>query len=302
MIIARLCRRGVRLAAGLLVALAMSIAMLGAAVPAAHADPTQPLTVVDWDITGLEHGGQGHHDRYWNVIDQVHRISGHDFYQVLDETTTTPNRLIQVRVNYAGQHAVSLYFWANTLYLAGFYQPGQSNGTGNRHYVFPDGYPDALNSVLGVRAVHLPWNGSYANLPDGGARAERQLTPQNLQNGLLTLRRTQELLSSEAGTRTVGSYLVDIIGATAEAARFGYIFDVVRQNIRNNTSTAIGPFGVSLEQSWSNLSTWVYERLVDPSGPGFTIGSQNYSRYYPSVAALIANLGYIELHGHKRRR
>ncbi|MFI8338747.1 hypothetical protein ACIF8W_01475 [Streptomyces sp. NPDC085639] len=64
MIIARLCRRGVRRAAGLLVALAMSIAMLGAAVPAAHADPTQPLTVVDWDITGLEHGGQGHHDRY----------------------------------------------------------------------------------------------------------------------------------------------------------------------------------------------------------------------------------------------
>ncbi|MFI9202869.1 ribosome-inactivating family protein [Streptomyces sp. NPDC053048] len=278
----------------------MSAGMLGAITPAAHADPDRPLSVVDWDITGLEHGGQGHHDRYWHVIDQVHRISGHDFYQVLDETTTTYNRLIQIRVRYAGQHVVSLYYWANTLYLAGLYQPAQPDGTGNRHYVFPDGYPDAFNQVLGVRAERLPWNGSYATLPAGSTRSERQLTPQNLQNGLLTLRRTQELLRSSAGRNTLGSYLVDVIGATAEAARFGYIFDVVRQNIRSRTSTPIGRFGADLETSWGHLSAWVYERLRNPAGDGFTIGAPGYSRYYPTVAALIAHLGYIELNGHKR--
>ncbi|MFE3327016.1 ribosome-inactivating family protein [Streptomyces sp. NPDC059176] len=300
MSIVNLCRRATRRAAGLLVVLALSVGVLGTVAPTAHADPDRPLTVIDWDVSGLEHGGQGHHDRYWNVIDQVHRVSGHDFYQLLDETTTTYNRLIQIRVSYAGQHVVSLYYWANTLYLAGIYQPGQPNGTGNRHYVFPDGYPDAFNRVLGVRAQLLPWNGSYATLPGGSTRSERRLTPQNLQNGLLTLRRTQELLGSEAGRNTVGSYLVDVIGATAEAARFGYVFDVVRQNIRSNTSTTIGRFGADLETSWGQLSTWVYARLRNPAGDGFTVGSQDYSRYYPTVAALIANLGYIELNGHKR--
>ncbi|MEE1821289.1 ribosome-inactivating family protein [Streptomyces sp. BE20] len=292
-------RVGRRLA-GVLAALALSLGMLGTAAPAAHADPDRPLTVIDWDISGLEHGGQGHHDRYWNLIDQVHRVSGHDFYQVLDETTTTYNQLIQIRVTYAGQYVVSLYYWANTLYLAGIYQPGQPDGTGNRHYVFPDGYPGAFNQVLGVQAQPLPWNGSYANLPGGGNRASRQLTPQNLQNGLLTLRRTQELLGSAAGTTTLGSYLVDIIGATAEAARFGYIFDTVRQNIRSGSSTPIGAFGADLETSWGQLSAWVYARLNNPAGDGFTIGAPGYSRYYATVAALIANLGYIELNGHKR--
>lgn len=146
----------------------------------------------------------------------------------------------------------------------------------------------------------LPWNGSYATLPGGGNRAQRQLTPQNLQTGLQTLGRTQELLRSAAGQTTIGSYLVDIIGATAEAARFGYIFDTVRQNIRNRTSTPIGAFGAELETSWGRLSAWVYARLNNPAGAGLTIGAPGYSRYYPTVAALIANLGYIELNAYKR--
>ncbi|MFI8360480.1 ribosome-inactivating family protein [Streptomyces sp. NPDC085612] len=295
-------RLGARRITGLLLALALSLGMLGAAAPAAHADPDRSLTVVDWDITGLDGGGQGQHDRYWNMIDRIHRISGHDYYQVLDETTTTYNQLIQVRVNHAGHHVVSLYFWANTLYLAGFYQPGQPSGTGNRHYVFPDGYPDAFNRVLGVEAHQLPWNGSYANLPNGGLRDQRRLTPQNLQNALLTLGNAQQLLATGHGRQTVGSYLVDVIGATAEAARFGHLFDIIRGNIRNNTSNPITRFGAALQTSWGQLSEWVYQRLDDPSGGGFTIGGPGYSRYYATVAALIADLGYIELNGHKRRR
>ncbi|MFD0265729.1 ribosome-inactivating family protein [Streptomyces sp. NPDC127106] len=296
-----LIRRGCRRLAGLLLALALSAGMLGAIAPAAHADPDRPLTVVDWDITGLQGGGRVQHDRYWNMIDQVHRISGHDFYQVLDETTTTYNQLIQIRVSHAGQHVVSLYYWANTLYLAGFYQPGQPNGTGNRHYVFPDGYPDAFNRVLGVQAHHLPWNGSYANLPSGSTRDQRRMTPQNLHNSLLTLGNTQQLLAT-GQQHTVGSCLVDVIGVTAEAARFGYLFDIFRQNIRNNTSTPIDRFGAALQTSWGQLSTWVYQRLNDPTGGGITIGAPGYSRYYLTVAALIRDLGYIELNGHKRPR
>ncbi|WKV70045.1 ribosome-inactivating family protein [Streptomyces sp. PCS3-D2] len=93
---------------------------------------------------------------------------------------------------------------------------------------------------------------------------------------------------------------MDVIGATAEAARFGYVFDVIRQNIAHHASTPIGPFGADLETSWGQLSAWVYARLRNPAGNGFTIGAQGYSRYYPTVAALIANLGYIQLNGHKR--
>ncbi|MFJ8981577.1 ribosome-inactivating family protein [Streptomyces sp. NPDC102282] len=293
-------RQALRRLAGLLVALVLSLTMLGTAAPAARADPNQPLTVIDWDITGLENGGQVHHDRYWNLIHQIHQISGHDFYQELDETTTVVNQLIQIRVTSNGQYVVSLYYWANTLYLAGIYQPGQPDGTGNRHYVFPDGYPYAFDQVLGVQAQRLPWNGSYSNLPGGSNRENRALTPQNLQNGLLTLSRTQALLGSAAGTDTVGSILVDIIGATAEAARFGYIFDIMRQNIRINGWTSIGAFGAELETTWGQISAWVYARLNNPDGPGITIGVPGYGRYYSTVAALIAGLGYIELNGHKR--
>ncbi|MGW7315666.1 hypothetical protein [Streptomyces sp. NPDC054854] len=77
--LARQFARSSRRLVGSAVALALSAGLVGLAAPAAQADPSQPNTVIDWNIDSLENGGRSAHDAYYGMIDRIHRVSGHDF-------------------------------------------------------------------------------------------------------------------------------------------------------------------------------------------------------------------------------
>lgn len=90
-------------------------------------------SVINWDITGITNGAGEHAGRYWNLIDAIHRSSYGDSTEVggglVEQTTRNTNRLIQVRVLNEGADLVSVYLWADNLYVAGFYSPAPT-GTG----------------------------------------------------------------------------------------------------------------------------------------------------------------------------
>lgn len=291
---------GLRLTS-LFLALAIALGLVQAASTSAHADPSGPLTKFDWEIGSLVYGGADAHDEYWAFIDRLHQTSGHDIpnhpevASTLDETTLLPTRLLEARVVEDGEYWGSLYFWADNLYLAGFYQPGYSaNGVTHpgRHYAFPDVWPTEFQQVLGVSSVtRLPWNGNYANLPGGStdARAARVITHNNIADALEAIRRAPDRLAQDSNA--FGRQLVLLIQATSEAARFGRIFDNIRGNIRDYTSHPMTAQNVALQQAWDNLSSWVYRRLGGSNEP-YAINNITFQ----TLAAWLAYVGYMELH------
>ncbi|MFB7378788.1 ribosome-inactivating family protein [Kitasatospora purpeofusca] len=282
----------------LLLALGLALGLSQAAsAPAAHADPSDSITKFDWDIGDLEWGGEAAHSNYWYAIDQLHRISGHDIpnhpevASQLDETTLLPTRLVEARILTHGQYRGSLYWWADNLYFAGFYQPAYDNHPGT-HYGFPDVWPTEFQQVThSVNFQRLPWDGNYSRLPGGGTgeRAGRAIGYANLTNALTSIATAATRLQRDSNG--FAREMVTIIQATSEAARFGRIFDNVRGNIRNYTSNAMGPENVDLQQHWDDASTFVYRRLSGQT-PTFSISG----RTFQTLAAFLAYVGYMELH------
>ncbi|MEU0054898.1 ribosome-inactivating family protein [Streptomyces sp. NPDC006334] len=291
------CRR----LAAMVLALAMSIGLALTAAPAAQADPAQQLTIWSWDISDLEDGGDAAHQSYWNMVDALHRISGHDVagQPRLDETTDAPARLIQIRLQYHEQYWGSLYFWANNLYFAGFYQPG-FDGREDHHYSFNNVWPGEFNRVLGVTSTPLPWGGNYNQLPHGSTvdRSQDAITPYNLVNALGSLRNAPRYIATPAGRDTLGRNIVRIIQATAEAARFSTVFDRIRDNIRNWHTVAMGMDNIELQQDWDRISGWVYRALRPGDQAVLRIGAHTFA----TLQALLAYVGYMELYSGSRPR
>ncbi|MEV6398489.1 ribosome-inactivating family protein [Streptomyces sp. NPDC051907] len=304
--LAQLFARASRRLVGSVVALALSAGLVGLAAPAAQADPTQPNTVVDWNIDSLANGGRSAHDAYYGMIDRIHRVSGHDFRSAanIDESTTQLSRLIQIRVLRRGSQVVSLYFWANNLYLAGFYVPGTEQNPG-RHYAFNDTWPDDFNHVLNLQtqATRLPWGGNYVSLPGGNNRTDDVINGPSLHNALLVLGGARSRLESggDRGATEVGNALTLTIQATAEAARFGRIFDTVRGNIGTGTRTTMGTDNVVLQNNWSQISRWIYRASNDPAYPTHNALTLN-GVAYRALHALLTHLLYVELHSGSRPR
>ncbi|WP_406460416.1 ribosome-inactivating family protein [Streptomyces sp. NBC_00111] len=286
-------RRIRRRAGALLLAFALAVGLAGLTAPAAQADPNQPLTVYGWVTDDLGNGGTDPHNGYWGMIANIHSVSGHDFYQTsVDETTSQTSRLIQINVWRYGQQQAALYFWANNLYLAGFYQPGEG------HFAFNDTWPDSFDAVLGVNARRLPWNGNYATLPGGSNRSDDVINGPSLDDALQQLRTASTHLNTAAGTQRLGNALVMIIQATSEAARFGRIFNTVRNNILNRTSNQLTADAVNLEQNWGSISSWVYRVLNNPAQPPLVVGGRTFS----TLQALILYVSYLEIHSGSRPR
>ncbi|WP_406193801.1 ribosome-inactivating family protein [Kitasatospora sp. NBC_01560] len=283
---------------GVLLALGLALGLLQtASAPAAHADPSDTITKFDWDIGDLEWGGDAAHSNYWYAIDQLHRISGHDIpnhpevASQLDETTLLPTRLIEARILTHGQYRGSLYWWADNLYFAGFYQPAYDNHPGT-HYGFPDVWPTEFQQAThSVNFQRLPWDGNYSRLPGGGSgeRAGRAIGYANLTNALTSIATAATRIQRDPNA--FAREMVTIIQATSEAARFGRIFDNIRGNIRNYTSNAMGSENVDLQQHWDDASTFVYRRLGGQT-PTFSISG----RTFQTLAAFLAYVGYMELH------
>ncbi|MFM9594872.1 ribosome-inactivating family protein [Streptomyces scabiei] len=299
-----LARAGQR-AVGALVALALSIGLVGLSAPAASADPDRTLTVHDWVIDDLVNGGQDPHQQYWNMVAAMHRVTGHDFFRdTLDETTTNGNALFQVSVHRYGTYVGALYFWTNDLYLAGFYQAGPGGG----HYAFNESRRARFDQLLGIHSTALPWNGSYTNFSgnagDQGSRRNLQINGPRLDNALQQLGRANTHLQTQNGRSVLSHALVMIIQATSEAARFGRIFDTVRTNIRDYRTggAQMGEENVNLQQNWGAISNWTYRVLQNAGIPALSIGTGAFLRTFATLQQLIAYVFYMELASGSRPR
>jgi hypothetical protein len=290
-------RRAARRIAAVTVALALSLAVVQLSAPAARADPQQAVTDITWDITQLRYAGISAHDSYWDVIAQIHTISGHragPAQYALYETTTTRDRLIRINLVENGRDVGSLYYWANDLYLIGFRQPGQ--GT----YAMSNNQRGTFDRVARVRSRPLPWLGDYPTLPGGSQqeRAKSRIYPGALDNALLQISQAHTLLMTANGVRTLGRAMVMIIAATSEAARFSTVFDLIRGNIRYRTDTPLGGDNVALEQNWARISGWLYRAFQNREQPPLVING----RQFTTVTAVMAFIHWIDLFGNARSK
>ncbi|MET8543732.1 ribosome-inactivating family protein [Kitasatospora sp. NPDC004799] len=279
--------------AGVLIAFALAVGLMGMTPSAAHADTNDRLTIIDWDISDLNGGGASPHQRYWDVISRLHTLSSHDWFRTdLDETVVADNdQLIQISLHRNGAYLGAMYYWPHSLYLAGFYQVG---GT---HWVFNDGDASRarFNRVLGVQARTLPWSSNYNNIPGGGNRQDQQINGPRLDNALQQVRQIEALQNSGSGRAVLADSLLMMIQATSEAARFGRIFDNVRGNIRDHGLAQIGVENVNLETNWAALSNWVY-RVMDNAGtPPVTIGQEGFQRTFYTLPQLMRYVFYMDL-------
>ncbi|WP_395292310.1 ribosome-inactivating family protein [Kitasatospora hibisci] len=275
-----------------LLTLAMTLGLVTALSGTASATNYQ---VIDWHISNITAGGSIHHQNYWNLIDAIHRYTYGEPTGVnnVTETTTERGRLIQVRVlDTNNVHLVSVYLWANDLYVAGFYAP-----QGNSHWAFNDRRQEFENA-LGVR---VPENrriasSNYNDIPGGSQRGSLVLNPESIYTAMRTLGR------ATAYNDTVGRALLVSTQIFSEAARFGVIFDVVRGNIRNpNQGRQLNYFddqrgyilAANVENQWATITSFVRDLRANPSGRSITIMGHTVS----SIAALLYYVGFVELNG-----
>ncbi|MFD4660139.1 ribosome-inactivating family protein [Kitasatospora sp. NPDC058444] len=281
---------------GVLVALALAVGLMGMTPTAAHADTNNRLSNINWEIGDLGGGGAQEHQRYWDVIAQLHSLSSHDWFREdLDETIVADNdQLIQISLFQHGTYLGAMYFWPHNLYLAGFYQVG---GT---HWVFADGpgSRDRFNRVLGVQASTLPWSSNYNGIPRGDNRWQQRITGPSLENSLRQVRQIAVLQDTAAGRAVLADSLIMMIQATSEAARFGRIFDNIRNNIRNHTDVQIGEDNVNLETNWSSVSNWVYRVMNNPGTQPVSAAGQTFY----TLQQLMQYVGYLDLFSGSRPR
>ncbi|WP_191971760.1 ribosome-inactivating family protein [Streptomyces luteolifulvus] len=269
----------------LFAALVCTAVMAGLAASPAQADPHRDLTQIDWNITNLDEGGDAAASAYHGMVGRLRDVSGHRLGNNLMETTTQPARVIEVRVLTAGHHLLSLYFWADNLYLGGYWEPHGG------HYLFSDLWPDQMQRILGSPDdVHmLPWGSNYSELPGGSNRGSFNLGPQGIWTALNRLMRSHQLLPQDH--RDVAAGILQTIAVTSEAARFGYIERLAGDSIRNNQPTQLGSTGLALENNWSRMSEWVRGELQNPTRPDLEVAGHRFS----SIGALIAFVYYMEI-------
>ncbi|MFG3223727.1 ribosome-inactivating family protein [Kitasatospora sp. NPDC048194] len=211
--------------------------------------------IVDWDISRITDGGQEHAARYYHAVDGLHQNTyGNATHEnAVMQTTTDRSRIVQIRIrDTGGNELVSLYFWADNLYLAGFYAPyGGDAGSGRHHFSFADGRDMAASLGVGTRSPVR--TGNYTSLPGGNNRENLRITPATLYNAAYVLGHATGYNDS------VGASLLLMIQAFSEAARFGPIFSQVYNNIYNHNETPLGRDLAGLENQWDEISRFAHD-------------------------------------------
>ncbi|MFD8141575.1 ribosome-inactivating family protein [Streptomyces sp. NPDC059708] len=235
-----------------LLALAMTLGLVGGLSGTASATNYQ---VIDWNISDITAGGQEHALNYYHLIDRIHQLSYGEptGEQGVAQTTRETNRIIQVRIrDTGGSDLVSIYLWADTLYVAGFYAPRSTQNI--RHFEFADNRP-GMSTVLGVDHIRsLVRNGNYNALPGGNTRENLVLTPSSIYDAAYTLG------YANGYTDQVGHSLLVMIQVLSEAARFGRILERVYDNIHNYRQNPLGLEYRWLENEWGNIAVFIRER------------------------------------------
>ncbi|MBO1417485.1 ribosome-inactivating family protein [Streptomyces sp. FH025] len=264
------------------------------AAPPAEAATSSYWSIIQWDITGLGNGNNLNAERnYRAMVNQIRTLSGSTIGTNLMRTTQETERYIEIRVvdfnDTANNHRVSLYLRLDNLYLDGFTIVGHN-------YMFSDA-PAYLTTRFGnyypnsnALFQRMPYSSQYGSLANADTRGRQEFDGPHFGDVIRTLQGFNQ--NNWYGARTA---LAAIIGATAEAARFGWIENRIANSIGSGgefdgtaTYDYIGGFGTDLQTNWDDLSEIVY-RQQNGSGNIPSVNINN--RVYRSISDIVNGAG-----------
>ncbi|MFD4537666.1 ribosome-inactivating family protein [Kitasatospora sp. NPDC058397] len=315
-------RRAGRRLAVLLLAMAAACGLVnGLAAPHADANTTQRWTDIDWDMTGYDSAARpssaaaNQSGEYRRVVDRMREIAGQPMAGLpnapyFSDTTvrgreTATNRVIRVLVwsnavtpsNPRGERRadVALYFSVDNLYFMGF----SSHGL---HYRLNAPYTVRLAEEMRVR-FNMPTapllntissDGGYASLAANPTwRGDQPYTASNFLTHLSAL---DTATSANRNSNAVLRAMAYFIGATSEAARFGWIENRIASVLIYNgdpTETSrpanIGRFGTDLENNWDTLSTVAHRSARGQNTTAVNIDGRQYADWEDIYGGETAN-------------
>ncbi|MFF4321174.1 ribosome-inactivating family protein [Streptomyces sp. NPDC001568] len=292
-------RAGRRLGTVFLAFLATCALVTVGATPA-HAETSKQYTVLDWYVYGLDTGNGGDMGadravRYRDFIAQLraaagHRMDGANGDDMRDTPTrTNTNRVIEARVwtnenGGAPRSHLKLYFSVDNLYLLGFTSRGQ-------HWMFqPDtnpAFPLAGEVQRGQGLEHAPlfqslgYRGNYDSLDPHGFRRDFSYTA-------ASMHMTMQFLNNftAANRPSAPSELAYLIGATSEAARFGWIEHRIAAALNRgyddtdpNRPSHLGNFGLTLQTQWAALSRVAHRTVNGGTVAPVNIDGRTYDNF-----------------------
>jgi hypothetical protein len=249
-------------------------------------DGPHEIREINWDLrANSDHPDDALASQYNTMINTLRANAGDIYRGDVRATTRNRNRILVINVNLPNTSGpLTLYYSAPNMYLRGWgttdnngvihvhtlsnlaigqgsassggalpvQGPGQydlanhlSNaGYGNQHYtaVYPSGFGD-----------------NYQDLQDvaGGEGARQVFQRMDLKENLVRLQEYGTPHAS-ASRQQIAAALLNIIGATAEAARFGGVSAVVTDAMRDpHNRSHILPFDTyALETDWGDLSKY----------------------------------------------
>ncbi|MFD9467520.1 ribosome-inactivating family protein [Streptomyces sp. NPDC060027] len=255
----------------LMVLLLSLVAVLGMtqvrSIPLAHAATSNYWSPITWNITGLGNGSNREAERnYRAMVNQLRVLSGYDIGTGLMRTTEQTQRYIEVMIVDNGDpvnnHRISLYLRLDNLYLDGFTIVGQnyrfSDAPGYLTTRFANQYPGAVHLFR-----NLPYTSHYQDLANAGTRGSQAFSGPSFWTAIQTIQRL-----TDQNWNNARAALAAIIGATSEAARFGWIENRIANSIGSGGETDdaggfhnnLGGFGADLENNWEDLSEIVYRQ------------------------------------------
>ncbi|KEF16913.1 ribosome-inactivating family protein [Microbacterium sp. NPDC016588] len=289
----------------MLLALLATCTLVTVGTPPAHAETTEQYLRLTWDLTNLdtEDAGQEREDQYRRFIGQLRDAAGspmagvdtNDMFDTPRGTRT--NRVVEVSVwtiNGRGQRGIHhiLYFSLDDMYLRGFTINSVNYQFRDDSYAFP--LADQVRRARNLATAPLfnqIYDGSYRQLDANQQRGGMPYTPRAMRD------RLRELGNFTYNSRNdYRRQLAYIIGATAEAARFGWIRNRIAAVLNHGYDpnyedypTTLGNFGMELQTHWSDLSRVAH----DTSGGGTSRPVNIDGRTYSNISQIRLGTGGV---------
>ncbi|QCX73876.1 Ribosome inactivating protein [Streptomyces sp. YIM 121038] len=265
-------RRAGRRLSALCFALLATCTLVNAGGTPAHADTSEMWTKRVWDISDLARaqragaeGTLGGANSHAVMVGELRRISSHPFVNGVRESMPEgTGRYIELQIHdetASPSHRLSLYLRADNLYLDGFTVNGQNYRFNDAPAALTTGLHNAYNGRGNLLFRTLPYSGHYADLANAEARGAASFEPSSLYAHLSEMMYLDE---NHWNSSRVRRAIANVIAATSEAARFGWIenriyFSLLQGGQTDGDNSGVrysnlGSFGVSLENNWARLS------------------------------------------------
>ncbi|MFF8657537.1 ribosome-inactivating family protein [Streptomyces huasconensis] len=302
--------------------------MQGLAAPQAFAATNNLWTEIDWRMDDYQERRMGHDSarhggEYVQLVRRLRQLAsdpmaGTQGMPDLYDTTVrrqqdATQRVIRIALwsnaNPSGEARsdVALYFSVDNLYLMGFSSRG-------RHYRFDAPFASHLASSMQRRygggtpiVSEMSSSGDYASLNASPTwRGNQPYTADNFMHHLNELENATPDNMNDNGVRRA---LAFFIGATSEAARFGFIERRIGNVLVYNNDpdfpgrpAHLGGFGTDLQNNWNTLSAMVHRNLNGEDPVAVRIDGRTYRTVHdvlnglrngagPRIAPFIAIVG-----------